>query len=265
MATYPIPPWLAETAQPAAFYGRGLQVGAQIGSEIAAQRLAQQQLMRQAQQDAIDQSYRDQMLQMKVDETVRRQRAYSQYKSMLDSGASPEQAIIRLGPEMGESVTDLLRYQQMAAAQKEVASQRFQNQAARADLEDRKLAMRGKELDMREKNNERLRDRFEGRISDADKTRIDLLKRQVTEINKGLEGLKPESVEAQRIQARAENAELQIRSILGKYDAPKKEQPAAPSSPQGQRVRVKSPGGKVGTIPADQLDAALNEGYTTLE
>jgi hypothetical protein len=39
----------------------------------------------------------------------------------------------------------------------------------------------------------------------------------------------------------------------------------APAGGKPQRIRVKSKAGKIGTIPADQLDAALAEGYTRVQ
>jgi hypothetical protein len=41
--------------------------------------------------------------------------------------------------------------------------------------------------------------------------------------------------------------------------------PAAPAAPTGQKIRVRAPNGKTGTVPAEKLEAAKAAGYTVIQ
>ena len=51
---YMIPPWLSNLPDPVSAYQHGLQIGAGVGESQARQQLAQEQMLRQAQKDAVE-------------------------------------------------------------------------------------------------------------------------------------------------------------------------------------------------------------------
>ena len=72
--------------------------------------------------------------------------------------------------------------------------------------------------------------------------------------------------QAKVLSDRADQIQAQIDAIRGKYQ-PKTEEPqpvtTEPSGPK--RVKVKSKDGKVGTVPADQVERAKKAGYTVIQ
>lgn len=109
MPNYTIPPWLGQPANPAAQYATGLQIGARIGEAKASQAYQQQQLARQMQEAAYDQQYKNALLQMKVQDAMQKQKGIAAYQSLIGSGMNPEDALMQIGPMLGENVTDMLR------------------------------------------------------------------------------------------------------------------------------------------------------------
>lgn len=59
--------------------------------------------------------------------------------------------------------------------------------------------------------------------------------------------------------------EKQRDATIAKYKARARTAAPAPAPPTGKRVRVKSPDGKIGTIPESQLDEAKKNGYQLVE
>lgn len=144
MASYPLPPWLGQPADPAAHYSTGLQIGVRIGAEQAAQQYQQQQINRAIQQDEFERQYKMAVLNLKVEETVRRQRAIADFQQRVQAGESPLTALMQVGPAMGESAAGIARAQQMAEAA-----------AQRQAMAEAQLGLRREEFTTRENRLER--------------------------------------------------------------------------------------------------------------
>lgn len=144
MASYPLGPWFSQPADPASHYTTGLQIGVRIGAEQAAQQYQQQQINRAIQQDEFERQYKMAVLNLKVEETVRKQRAVADFQQRVQAGENPLAALMQVGPAMGESAAGIARAQQMA----ESAAQR----KAQAEAS---LGLRKQEFETREARLER--------------------------------------------------------------------------------------------------------------
>lgn len=266
---YPIPPWIAQGADPAAQYAQGLGIGVRIGAERAAQQYQQQALLRSQAQDEFEKQYKTQVLNLQVDKAMRVQQAQAGFQQAVQSGMDPSQALMMFGPGMGDSAADIIRAQGLAeqrTANDEIARLRLASAGRTADLRER-------ELGLRERNIERLDKRYQ--LSDADRQRIAPLQKQIDELHKQRLELDPEAdrVKRRKLAVEANYIQRQIDQITNPVEqaveaapveATVTPQPAAPSS-TGERVKVISPDGKRGSIPVEQLDEALREGYRQVE
>src|SRR5688500_1328439 len=111
---YPIPPWIAQGADPAAQYAQGLGIGVRIGAERAQQQYAQQQLLRQQAKDEFEKQYTQAKLQFDVDRVMRVQQAQAGFQQAVQSGMDPSQALMQFGPAMGDSAASIIQAQEMA-------------------------------------------------------------------------------------------------------------------------------------------------------
>jgi hypothetical protein len=144
MPAYPIPPWIAQPADPAAHYAQGFQIGSRIGAEQAAQQFQQQQMLRQQQQDAYEQQYKNTVLQMQVDAATRKHQAINAYTQLVQSGVPSIDAMKQVGPDLGYNPAALaqaemmsnFRQQQLAETAKYHAAQAAKRSPALLEAED---------------------------------------------------------------------------------------------------------------------------------
>jgi hypothetical protein len=137
---YPIPPWLSQGADPARQYAGGFALGMRMGESQAAQALQQQAMLREQQKDEFDRQYKNTVLQVQIEDALRKQRAQSAFRDMVQGGADPMEALMRAGPEMGESMGDLLRTRAMMENAKK------QEDARTAQAQQRQQEQEGKGL-----------------------------------------------------------------------------------------------------------------------
>ena len=106
--SYPIPPWLTNAQDPVTAYSRGLQIGAQIGESQAHQQLAQEQMLRQQQKDLVEQEIEKGKYQLAADEAARRYSAQQKFTQLINSGMSPDQAILQV-PEIANRMSGIVQ------------------------------------------------------------------------------------------------------------------------------------------------------------
>lgn len=133
MASYSLPPWIGDPANPAANYQSGLQIGVRIGAEQAAQQYQQQQLLRAQQQDEFERQFKAQQQEIEIDQITRKQRAIADYQSMLQQGVDPMVALRQVGVAMGESPARIAEIEAMNQRQ---AAERQATEAWRASQLD---------------------------------------------------------------------------------------------------------------------------------
>lgn len=140
--------------------------------------------------------------------------------------------------------------------------------------------LRSRELDLREQNIERLSGKYQ--LNEVEKQKLEIWSKEIQELNKQRLELDQEfqanpDKASPMLRSRRMRLAFQAGALQKRMDALiQKSQPEAePAANQPateihepaaeERVRVKSPSGKIGTIPLSQLEAAVEEGYTQLE
>jgi hypothetical protein len=244
---YQIPPWLAAPADPAAHYGQGLQIGVRIGAEQAAQRYQQQQMLRAQAQDEFERQYKTEVLNLQVDQALRKQRAQMGFQAAVQQGMNPMEALMAFGPEMGESMGEILRAQGVAEQRtiaNELARERLSGAQRASDLREREIEQRStiadrtanlreRELERSERNLDRLEKRLT--LSDADRERIkplqhqiDILQKQRLELDPNEQGNK---IKRFKLAQEAATIQRQIDKIIGQPSAPAPAAAPQPASP----------------------------------
>lgn len=156
---YNLPPWIGSGANPAAHYAQGVQIGTRIGAEQAAQQFQQQQMLLEQQKQAFQASLQTEKINLDVADAIRKHQAQNAYAQLVSQGVSPQDALMRAGPAMGESVNELLRTQAMMQNRQQmygmnmlraqIAMQNAQSQARR--VSDMESAAKQREADFQQR------------------------------------------------------------------------------------------------------------------
>lgn len=118
-----------------------------------------------------------------------------------------------------------------------------------------------------------------GSMTDIDKESIRGLERQQDKAQSAADRLESQATtftapkmqkqmrdQAKVLSDRADQIQAQIDAIRGKYQPKTEERQPVTTEPSGpKRVKVKSKDGKVGTVPADQVERAKKAGYTVIQ
>lgn len=157
--SYSMPPWIGQGANPAAHYAQGVQIGTRIGAEQAAQQFQQQQMLLEQQKQAFQASLQTEKINLDVADAIRKHQAQNAYAQLVSQGVSPQDALMRAGPAMGESVNELLRTQAlmqnrqqmygMNMLRAQIAMQNAQSQARR--VSDMESAAKQREADFQQR------------------------------------------------------------------------------------------------------------------
>lgn len=302
--SYAIPPWLGQPADPAAHYSTGLQIGVRIGQENAARIYQQQQLLRQQAQDAFEREYQTAKLNLDMDKIRRQQTAMNTFQQLRAQGVAPEEALMQVGPDLGESINDTLRTiamgkeneANMVLKKQQLAETQAYHQDIVAEREaarmERERAARAGEAETARFHRETAKNRDAQNRMRAEKAMendavLNQLNQQLFDANTAIESEQnswfgpnqTKLTEAQKLANEAARAvearkgqllnQFGVKSIGGPEEAasePAAVLPAQPASPSEQtgKVHVRNPNGKTGWIPESQLEEALAAGYQQL-
>lgn len=117
--SYPLPPWIGQSADPAAHYQSGFQIGMHLGAQQAAQIFQQQQAAREErkmlmaqQQQEVENQMQEQVLNLKAAEMARAHQASQVYQARIAAGEDPSAVLMSMAPDLGESPVALMRQQE---------------------------------------------------------------------------------------------------------------------------------------------------------
>lgn len=258
-----IPPWLVGT-DPVAMYAEGLRLGTQQAGEAARIQAQQESALREQQRMAVDEQIRSQQLSLQMQQQAEREKAQARryaaqerYQTLISSGVDPAKALLSVAPDLGESLTGAAQlyrstqaptmtpYQQaMIEIRREEAQRRAKAATPASIVEHPEFP--GQKFLRQPTGHEQL-------LADKEPTQEqkDRLTLQALHAMRPTTGDDVTSPEWQQQTNRA-------AQVLSRYLTPPKTQKTG-------RIRVKSKDGKIGTIPAEQLDEAKKEGYTEVE
>lgn len=239
---YPIPPWIAQPADPAAQYATGLGIGVRIGAEQAAQQYQQQQMLRAQAQDEFERQYKTQVLNIEVDKAMRKQRAGQAFQSLVQQGVAPEVALMQVGADLGESMADILRVQgitEQRQAANELAKARIAENARSSDIRERELGARISDI-------ERKRQRYS--MTEPEKAKLNSLYAEMRGVNSELTKIPPptENDDEETLNKRTalvnrkSSLQKQIDKAAAATEPPPVEQRAQPASPGAPNVELKA-------------------------
>lgn len=292
MAEYSMPPWVGRPADPAAHYAQGFQIGVHLGAQQAAHAFQAQQLAQQQQKMALAQQqqefenqYQAQVLSLKAGEMARQHQAAQMYSQMVGSGMDPSRALMQLAPELGESPAGIIRAQQARDNERRMMAFREANQRRLVTNAQARQQHQAKALAEQIRHNQAIENKPKAaKMSPVNQSILSALTANVKSLNSAIT----------RAQALDPNADVKLlvdqrnnlmdqlsrfESVSGGEEAPAATEVATPDEEEEdtgavgnntmpdvspKRVRVKSPDGKTGTLPADQVDAAVKAGYTLL-
>lgn len=291
MAEYSMPRWVGQPADPAAHYQAGFQIGVHLGAQQAAHAFQAQQLAQQQQRMALAQQqqefenqYQAQVLSLKAGEMARQHQAAQMYSQMVGSGMDPTRALMQLAPELGESPAGIIRAQQARDNERRMMAFREANQRRLVTNAQARQQHQAKALAEQIRHNQAIENKPKaGKMSPVNQSILSALTANVKSLNSAIT----------RAQALDPNADVKLlvdqrnnlmdqlsrfESVAGGEEAPAATEVVAPDEEEDtgavgnntmpdvspKRVRVKSPDGKTGTLPADQVDAAVKAGYTLL-
>lgn len=300
-----LPPWIKAAdpaAHMAQGMHIGIQIGAQqaeermrqqaaaakqaqfqqeMDAQQAAQRFKEVQAAKQEQMAARDQALAESKFGLAASDAARKHQAMQEYQSAVTGGMDPNEAMLRWGPAM-------------AANTGAAAAIRAHERESRAPIVPQEITLpsglRGVQMGQQFKYEPSARSGAIAKVPEGakhvpatadvpehwalpakDKSELtayqNTMERDRTE--KALEKLRdaqPSWSEDEPPEKANKLTAAQWKTWKGQIDALQKriEGIEAPAAKSG-RVRVKSPDGKTGSIPADQLDDALAHGYTQVQ
>lgn len=140
MADFVNLPWL-NPGDPVDAYSHGLQLGMQAGTEQARQQLQQEQLIKQEQQQAIENAHQAAVFHMQSEQQARKFAAQQRFQSLLQQGADPAKALLQVAPDLGESLTGAAQLYRATQSPQMTPYQQQETQLRKRalDLQERKL------------------------------------------------------------------------------------------------------------------------------
>ena len=276
----------AERAQEAAAQ-RAQEFQQQMSAEQAAQQFKMQQAARQNQLAAQEQARADVETQLKASQMADRSKAILQYQAAIAGGMNSLDAMIKFGPGMGGQASPeaaALRAQQADKPPVWVPANPNTGEPAHY-LEGNKIAppprttayipdtittQSGQVIEGQRntgtgefKPYSSTINPAPGRLTQQDRAELMRLKDEESKLLELAPLIRRQMASGKPMDKVNQDIANQLREIDQRRSEilPDSKQPGTKSA-DGGRVRVKSPDGKVGSIPEDQLEEALAHGYT---